>query len=225
MLIDGEKWACEACVRGHRVTTCKHHDRPLIRINRKGRPFSTCSVCNCTPCQAPEEHTKLRRFLPIAPRPGPANAGSVSPTALAPSPSSVTTMHHPSTNPRSGAARTAAAAAAAAAAQSQSQSQYPCAPGATQMMHAPTSPGAGTHHPMLSPAPSQFPLTGSYAAPGLVSGVDVPVSMAMMESPMLFDGYADGGVFSLEDLDVHGLPEEMLHQDWGDQFWLGDDSV
>lgn len=25
MLIDGEKWACEACVRGHRVTTCKHH--------------------------------------------------------------------------------------------------------------------------------------------------------------------------------------------------------
>ncbi|PKX98009.1 putative Cu-dependent DNA-binding protein [Aspergillus novofumigatus IBT 16806] len=61
MLIDGEKWACEACVRGHRVTTCKHNDRPLIRIARKGRPFSTCSVCNCTPCQAPEEHTKLRR--------------------------------------------------------------------------------------------------------------------------------------------------------------------
>lgn len=25
MLIDGEKWACEACVRGHRVTTCKHN--------------------------------------------------------------------------------------------------------------------------------------------------------------------------------------------------------
>ncbi|KNG82852.1 hypothetical protein ANOM_008634 [Aspergillus nomiae NRRL 13137] len=61
MLIDGEKWACEACVRGHRVTTCKHHDRPLIRINRKGRPFSTCSVCNNTPCPTPEEHTKLKR--------------------------------------------------------------------------------------------------------------------------------------------------------------------
>ncbi|KAL2817272.1 copper fist DNA binding domain-containing protein [Aspergillus cavernicola] len=92
MLIDGEKWACEACVRGHRVSTCKHHDRPLIRINRKGRPFSTCSICNCTPCNSPDEHNRLKReaelksqsqnrasgkhtrsnssaFLPIAPRP------------------------------------------------------------------------------------------------------------------------------------------------------------
>ena len=25
MLIDGKKWACEACIRGHRVTSCKHH--------------------------------------------------------------------------------------------------------------------------------------------------------------------------------------------------------
>ncbi|EKV04253.1 Cu-dependent DNA-binding protein, putative [Penicillium digitatum PHI26] len=25
MLIDGQKWACEACLRGHRVTSCKHH--------------------------------------------------------------------------------------------------------------------------------------------------------------------------------------------------------
>ncbi|KAL4873922.1 copper fist DNA binding domain-containing protein [Aspergillus spectabilis] len=61
MLIDGEKWACEACVRGHRVSTCKHHDRPLIRINRKGRPFSTCSICNCTPCNSPDEHNRLKR--------------------------------------------------------------------------------------------------------------------------------------------------------------------
>ncbi|KAL4903879.1 copper fist DNA binding domain-containing protein [Aspergillus multicolor] len=61
MLIDGEKWACEACVRGHRTSTCKHHDRPLIHINRKGRPFSTCSICNCTPCNSPEEHNRLKR--------------------------------------------------------------------------------------------------------------------------------------------------------------------
>lgn len=27
MLIDGQKWACEACIRGHRVTSCKHHGR------------------------------------------------------------------------------------------------------------------------------------------------------------------------------------------------------
>ncbi|KAL4806227.1 copper fist DNA binding domain-containing protein [Aspergillus unguis] len=61
MLIDGEKWACEACVRGHRVSSCKHHDRPLTHINRKGRPFSTCPTCHCTPCSSPYEHIKLRR--------------------------------------------------------------------------------------------------------------------------------------------------------------------
>ncbi|KAF7716824.1 Copper-fist domain-containing protein [Penicillium ucsense] len=98
MLIDGQKWACEACIRGHRVSSCKHHDRPLIRIKRKGRPFATCTICHATPCEAPSEHARLKReaelkspssssskkashgrlyprhpssngFLPIAPRP------------------------------------------------------------------------------------------------------------------------------------------------------------
>ncbi|KAL2019912.1 hypothetical protein VTK56DRAFT_9087 [Thermocarpiscus australiensis] len=45
MLIDGEKWACEACVRGHRVSNCQHHDRPLQHINKKGRPVSQCHHC------------------------------------------------------------------------------------------------------------------------------------------------------------------------------------
>lgn len=61
MLIDGQKWACEACIRGHRVTSCKHHDRPLIRIKRKGRPFATCTVCQSTPCTAPSEHARAKR--------------------------------------------------------------------------------------------------------------------------------------------------------------------
>ncbi|KAJ5989002.1 hypothetical protein N7481_004212 [Penicillium waksmanii] len=61
MLIDGQKWACEACIRGHRVTSCKHHDRPLIRIKRKGRPFATCTVCHSTPCTAPSEHARAKR--------------------------------------------------------------------------------------------------------------------------------------------------------------------
>ncbi|KAH8694208.1 copper fist DNA binding domain-containing protein [Talaromyces proteolyticus] len=60
MLIDGEKWACEACVRGHRVSSCRHHDRPLIRINKKGRPFSVCCICR-GPCTDREEHSKLNR--------------------------------------------------------------------------------------------------------------------------------------------------------------------
>ncbi|KAB5583317.1 hypothetical protein GE09DRAFT_296693 [Coniochaeta sp. 2T2.1] len=44
-LINGEKWACEACVRGHRVSTCQHHDRELQHIKKKGRPVSQCQHC------------------------------------------------------------------------------------------------------------------------------------------------------------------------------------
>lgn len=35
MLLKGEKYACEACVRGHRVTSCLHANRPLQHINKK----------------------------------------------------------------------------------------------------------------------------------------------------------------------------------------------
>ncbi|RKF56256.1 putative copper fist dna binding domain protein [Erysiphe neolycopersici] len=45
MIIAGEKWACEACVRGHRVSNCQHSDRPLQHINKKGRPVSQCQHC------------------------------------------------------------------------------------------------------------------------------------------------------------------------------------
>ncbi|OJD14172.1 hypothetical protein AJ78_05459 [Emergomyces pasteurianus Ep9510] len=45
MLIKGEKWACEACIRGHRVSNCQHADRPLSHINKKGRPVSQCPHC------------------------------------------------------------------------------------------------------------------------------------------------------------------------------------
>ncbi|SLM34564.1 Copper fist DNA-binding [Lasallia pustulata] len=45
MLIEGEKYACDACVRGHRVSNCQHADRPLTHINKKGRPVSQCPHC------------------------------------------------------------------------------------------------------------------------------------------------------------------------------------
>ncbi|TVY53061.1 Copper resistance protein CRF1 [Lachnellula cervina] len=45
MLIKGEKYACEACVRGHRVSNCQHADRTLQHINKKGRPVSQCTHC------------------------------------------------------------------------------------------------------------------------------------------------------------------------------------
>lgn len=45
VLINGIKYACERCIRGHRVTTCNHTDQPLMMIKPKGRPSTTCDYC------------------------------------------------------------------------------------------------------------------------------------------------------------------------------------
>ncbi|CAO3697225.1 unnamed protein product [Rhizopus microsporus] len=45
MLINGIKFACNTCVKGHRSSTCKHFERPLIEIRKKGRPVSQCVYC------------------------------------------------------------------------------------------------------------------------------------------------------------------------------------
>ena len=68
MLIDNEKYACQACIRGHRVSSCNHSDRELIHVARKGRPISQCQHCrtqrgsrgqhtNCQ-CAGDKAHTK-----------------------------------------------------------------------------------------------------------------------------------------------------------------------
>ncbi|KAF2276691.1 uncharacterized protein EI97DRAFT_490101 [Westerdykella ornata] len=44
-VINGEKWACQSCVKGHRVSGCTHTDRELIHINPKGRPVKQCEHC------------------------------------------------------------------------------------------------------------------------------------------------------------------------------------
>lgn len=45
VLINGVKYACERCIRGHRVTTCTHTDQPLMMIKPKGRPSTQCPHC------------------------------------------------------------------------------------------------------------------------------------------------------------------------------------
>lgn len=45
MLIKGVKYACERCIRGHRVTTCNHTNEPLTMIKPKGRPSTQCHHC------------------------------------------------------------------------------------------------------------------------------------------------------------------------------------
>ena len=43
--IDGVKYACDRCIRGHRVSTCQHTDQKLTMIKPKGRPISQCAHC------------------------------------------------------------------------------------------------------------------------------------------------------------------------------------
>lgn len=38
ILVDGEKYSCVQCIRGHRSSTCKHSARPLVQVRSRGRP-------------------------------------------------------------------------------------------------------------------------------------------------------------------------------------------
>ena len=35
----------ETCIKGHRSSSCKHTDRPLFEIKKKGRPITQCEHC------------------------------------------------------------------------------------------------------------------------------------------------------------------------------------
>lgn len=45
VLLNGVKYACERCIRGHRVSSCTHTDKLLTMIKPKGRPASQCAHC------------------------------------------------------------------------------------------------------------------------------------------------------------------------------------
>ncbi|RXW18688.1 hypothetical protein EST38_g7160 [Candolleomyces aberdarensis] len=45
MIISDKKYACETCIKGHRSSSCKHFDRPLFEIKKKGRPVTQCEHC------------------------------------------------------------------------------------------------------------------------------------------------------------------------------------
>ncbi|KAJ3770220.1 hypothetical protein FB446DRAFT_692514 [Lentinula raphanica] len=86
VFVNSKKFACEACIKGHRSSSCSHTDRPLFEVKKKGRPVSQCercrelrqskkvhSKCNCNPKEqrAPKPQAppgqKPPRFVPIAP--------------------------------------------------------------------------------------------------------------------------------------------------------------
>ncbi|KAH9847001.1 hypothetical protein C2E23DRAFT_533156 [Lenzites betulinus] len=45
VLVGEKKYACETCIKGHRSSSCKHTDRPLFEIKKKGRPVTQCEHC------------------------------------------------------------------------------------------------------------------------------------------------------------------------------------
>ncbi|EKM56751.1 uncharacterized protein PHACADRAFT_254049 [Phanerochaete carnosa HHB-10118-sp] len=45
VLVGDKKYACETCIKGHRSSNCKHVDRPLYEIKKKGRPVTQCDHC------------------------------------------------------------------------------------------------------------------------------------------------------------------------------------
>ncbi|KAF8446355.1 copper fist DNA binding domain-containing protein [Boletus edulis BED1] len=89
VFVNEKKFACEACIKGHRSSSCHHTERPLFEVKKKGRPVSQCpkcrelrqakrvhSKCTCTPHQpsvdkvpipAARPDRKPRRFMPSVP--------------------------------------------------------------------------------------------------------------------------------------------------------------
>ncbi|KAI1790070.1 hypothetical protein LXA43DRAFT_947696 [Ganoderma leucocontextum] len=45
VFVGDQKYACETCIKGHRSSSCKHTDRPLFEIKKKGRPVTQCEHC------------------------------------------------------------------------------------------------------------------------------------------------------------------------------------
>ncbi|KAH9831713.1 uncharacterized protein C8Q71DRAFT_683524, partial [Rhodofomes roseus] len=45
VFVGDQKYACETCIKGHRSSTCKHTDRPLYEVKKKGRPVTQCEHC------------------------------------------------------------------------------------------------------------------------------------------------------------------------------------
>ncbi|KAJ3825385.1 hypothetical protein EV361DRAFT_138243 [Lentinula raphanica] len=45
VLFNDKKYACETCIKGHRSSGCKHTDRALYEIKKKGRPVTQCEQC------------------------------------------------------------------------------------------------------------------------------------------------------------------------------------
>ncbi|TFY54698.1 hypothetical protein EVJ58_g8706 [Rhodofomes roseus] len=63
VFVGDKKYACETCVKGHRSSTCKHTDRPLYEVKKKGRPVTQCEHCRELR-KIKQVHVKYKSGLP-----------------------------------------------------------------------------------------------------------------------------------------------------------------
>ncbi|KAF2429348.1 copper-fist-domain-containing protein [Tothia fuscella] len=45
MIVNNQKYACNSCIKGHRVSACNHIQREVFPIAKKGRPVKQCEHC------------------------------------------------------------------------------------------------------------------------------------------------------------------------------------
>ncbi|KAK8854688.1 hypothetical protein IAR55_003427 [Kwoniella newhampshirensis] len=67
VFINDKKFACEKCIKGHRVSGCTHTDRPLFEVKKKGRPATQCQHCkDKRKLSGGSVHTKCACSDPVA---------------------------------------------------------------------------------------------------------------------------------------------------------------
>ena len=45
IVVNGKKYACNSCIKGHRSGKCNHKNRELLELQPKGRPKTQCAHC------------------------------------------------------------------------------------------------------------------------------------------------------------------------------------
>ncbi|KAJ7112853.1 copper fist DNA binding domain-containing protein [Mycena crocata] len=74
VFVNDKKFACEACIKGHRSSSCTHSQRPLFEVAKKGRPVSQCPTCRQlrqdkkyhSKCKCPKDIPSRGKLLPSA---------------------------------------------------------------------------------------------------------------------------------------------------------------
>lgn len=143
-LINGQKMACEPCIRGHRSTTCNHaNERVMVPVRKPGRPLNECPhtrgsncgcrdvtvaiprkrKCECVGDKSAAAKTSLTQTSAEAARPG--NASTSVKEQQGSEPSSCCKPKAPSTEASSASIPPAMAAVPAMTPLSQPQAQVP----------------------------------------------------------------------------------------------------